>query len=188
MDVETEGRYSQKVIPTLWRGQQQNHWFLLLLTFPLPPKRELLNKKGCVLNSQVLNGICKHFCPASVRAREGSPQSPQLPTPTVQLKALAATPLSSQGSSKLQKNDAFGVGPQCFVLSHTLKHSVRYGTVQGRHRTSAPHLHLCSAQIIHKWCCHLPTVSSTHFSLASVFWAITPTDHQPVHSSGWQPE
>lgn len=107
----------------------------------------------------------------NVWAREGSPQSPQLCAPTAQVQALPVTPLSS--SCKLQKNDAFAVRQQCFVVSHTPKHSIRCRTVQG---TTSP-LHLCSAQITYK-CSLCPSpVPSTHFSLAGAFWAITPADH-----------
>lgn len=93
----------------------------------------------------------------NVWAREGSPQSPQLCAPTAQVQALPVTPLSS--SCKLQKNDAFAVRPQCFVVSHTPKHSIRCGTVQGT--TSAAHLHLCSAQITYK-CSLCPAPSPQH--------------------------
>lgn len=150
-------------------------------------KRELLNKKSCVLNPQMLNVICKHFCLAPVWAREGSPQSPQFPAPTAQVQALAVTPLSSQHSSKLQKmmHLVLDHSVLCFLTLQSISSTAglcRAGTEQQHHNTT-----FALPGSPTNGSCYPPTASSTHFfSLSGAFWAITPADHQSVHSSGWQ--
>lgn len=105
-------------------------------------KRELLNKKGLCPESTNVKCVCKHFCPAPVWAREGSPQihSPLLPQPRFRLWLWHLCPPNAAVNSRKMMHLVSDHNVLCFLTLQTIPPAVglcRAGTEQQHHNTTS---------------------------------------------------